>query len=138
MIVPTDTGSGGLLLRTAAGWLFMDPFTRDVRPASAAEANEAIERNPALRARRELISSPGFQSVRAFVGTGPDGRTWPITDVIPTDDPARFWVASAGAGLTLLDLDEDGPIPLTMSHVAARQEVRALVEALKLPAGLLS
>jgi len=29
-------------------------------------------------------------------------------------------------GLTLLDLKKDGPIPLTMSHVAARQEVREM------------
>ena len=36
-------------------------------------------------------------------------------------------------GLTLLDLDKDGPIPLTMSHVAARQEVRELLKALNLP-----
>jgi len=36
-------------------------------------------------------------------------------------------------GLTLLDLKEDGPIPLTMSHVAARQEVRDMVKALNLP-----
>jgi chromosome partitioning protein len=36
-------------------------------------------------------------------------------------------------GLTLLDLKEDGPIPLTMSHVAARQEVRDLVKSLNLP-----
>lgn len=38
------------------------------------------------------------------------------------------------AGLTVLDLREDGTgVPLTMSHVAARQEVRQLVEALWLP-----
>ena len=103
MIVPDASGSGGLLLRTAGGWLRMDTFTHEVRAASAAEANQAIERNPDLRARRELIASPGFQSVQAFVGTGPDGRTWPITDVMPTDDPARFWIASAGGGLSLLD-----------------------------------
>ncbi|HUF56064.1 MAG TPA: division plane positioning ATPase MipZ [Thermohalobaculum sp.] len=36
-------------------------------------------------------------------------------------------------GLTLLDLRQDGPITLTMSHVAARQEVRDLVKALDLP-----
>ncbi|HUF87699.1 MAG TPA: division plane positioning ATPase MipZ [Thermohalobaculum sp.] len=36
-------------------------------------------------------------------------------------------------GLTLLDLEEDGPIELTMSHVAARQEVRELMRALNLP-----
>jgi chromosome partitioning protein len=36
-------------------------------------------------------------------------------------------------GLTLLDLKQDGPITLTMSHVAARQEVRDLVKALDLP-----
>ena len=36
-------------------------------------------------------------------------------------------------GLTLLDLKEDGPIRLTMSHVAARQEVRDMVKALNLP-----
>ncbi|MHA1529934.1 MAG: division plane positioning ATPase MipZ [Alphaproteobacteria bacterium] len=36
-------------------------------------------------------------------------------------------------GLTLLDLKKDGPIPLTMSHVAARQEVRDLMKALNLP-----
>ena len=103
MIVPVESGSGGLLLRTAGGWMQLDTFTGEVRAASAAEANEAIERNPALRARRELIASPGFQSVQAFVGTGPDGRAWPITDVMPTDDPARFWIASGGGGLSLLD-----------------------------------
>ncbi len=103
MIVSDESGSGGLLLRTAGGWLHLDTFTGEVRTASAAEANEAIERNPALRARRELIASPGFQSVQAFIGTGPDGRAWPITDVMPTDDPARFWIASAGGGLSLLD-----------------------------------
>ncbi|MEM0987585.1 MAG: division plane positioning ATPase MipZ [Pseudomonadota bacterium] len=36
-------------------------------------------------------------------------------------------------GLTLLDLKQDGPIPLTLSHVAARQELRDMVRALDLP-----
>jgi chromosome partitioning protein len=36
-------------------------------------------------------------------------------------------------GLTLLDLEKGGPIEMTMSHVAARQEVRDLVKALNLP-----
>lgn len=37
-------------------------------------------------------------------------------------------------GLTLLDLTEDGStIPFTMSHVAARQELRDLIIVLKLP-----
>jgi len=36
-------------------------------------------------------------------------------------------------GLTLLDLKQDGPITITMSHVAARQEVRDMVKALSLP-----
>jgi len=38
-------------------------------------------------------------------------------------------------GLTLLDLREPGTgVELTMSHIAARNEVRALLEALRLPA----
>jgi len=38
-------------------------------------------------------------------------------------------------GLTLLDLRENGlDVPLTMSHVAARQEVRSLIDTLNLPA----
>jgi chromosome partitioning protein len=38
-------------------------------------------------------------------------------------------------GLTMLDLPMPGvPVPLTMSHVSARQEVRELVASLKLPA----
>ena len=36
-------------------------------------------------------------------------------------------------GLTLLDLRQDGPVALTMSHVAARQEVREMMKALDLP-----
>jgi chromosome partitioning protein len=36
-------------------------------------------------------------------------------------------------GLTLLDLKEGGQIALTLSHVAARQEVREMVRALGLP-----
>ena len=38
-------------------------------------------------------------------------------------------------GLTLLDVAEGGAVPLTMSHVAARQEVRDLLRALHLPGG---
>ena len=37
------------------------------------------------------------------------------------------------SGLTLLDLEADGPIKMTMSHVAARQEVRDMLRALNLP-----
>jgi chromosome partitioning protein len=38
------------------------------------------------------------------------------------------------SGLTLLDLKEPGAgVELSMSHVAARNEVRALIAALKLP-----
>jgi chromosome partitioning protein len=36
------------------------------------------------------------------------------------------------SGLTLLDIEEGGPVPMTMSHVAARQEVRDLLKALNL------
>ena len=36
-------------------------------------------------------------------------------------------------GLTLLDLKQDGPITMTMSHVAARQELRDMIRALNLP-----
>ncbi len=36
-------------------------------------------------------------------------------------------------GLTLLDLKQDGPIAITMSHVAARQEVREMMRSLNLP-----
>ena len=40
-------------------------------------------------------------------------------------------------GLTLLDLREDGTgVALNMSHVAARQEVRALLQAIALRAGV--
>jgi chromosome partitioning protein len=39
------------------------------------------------------------------------------------------------SGLTLMDMGSTtGGVPLTLSHVAARQEVRALVEALGLTA----
>lgn len=37
-------------------------------------------------------------------------------------------------GLTLLDMDQQGAMAMNMSHVAARQELRNLVNALKLPA----
>ncbi|MCL5777911.1 division plane positioning ATPase MipZ [Limibaculum sp. FT325] len=36
-------------------------------------------------------------------------------------------------GLTLLDLKQGGAISITMSHIAARQEVRDMVKALELP-----
>jgi hypothetical protein len=101
-IVP-DGSAGGLFLRTPGGWLHFDTFTRTTRPASLSEVNDAIERNPDLRARRELITSPGFESVQAFLGTGPDGRRWPITDVVVSGDPGRFWIGAAGGGLSLLD-----------------------------------
>lgn len=38
-------------------------------------------------------------------------------------------------GLTLLDLKEGGEIKMTLSHVAARQEMRDMVKALELPLG---
>jgi hypothetical protein len=102
-IIPDASMAGGLYLRTPDGWLYLDTFTRMPRQASRSEVDDAIARNPDLRARRELISSPGFESVRAFIGAGPDGQRWPISDVMPSGDPARFWIASAGAGLSLLD-----------------------------------
>lgn len=37
------------------------------------------------------------------------------------------------SGLTLLDLKKNGPVTMTMSHVAARQEVREMIKALNLP-----
>ena len=36
-------------------------------------------------------------------------------------------------GLTLMDLREDGPVAMTLSHVAARQELRDMIKALTLP-----
>ncbi len=102
-IVPDGSAGGGLFLRTPGGWLHFDTFSRTTRPASLTEVNDAIQRNPAERARRELISSPGFESVQAFLGTGPDGRRWPITDVVASGDPGRFWIGAAGGGLSLLD-----------------------------------
>ena len=36
-------------------------------------------------------------------------------------------------GLTLMDLREDGPIAMTLSHIAARQELRDMIRALSLP-----
>ncbi|HET7410099.1 MAG TPA: division plane positioning ATPase MipZ, partial [Paracoccaceae bacterium] len=36
-------------------------------------------------------------------------------------------------GLTLMDLKEGGQITMTLSHVAARQEVREMIKALALP-----
>jgi hypothetical protein len=102
-IVPDESAGGGLYLRTPDGWLHFDTFSRRSRPASLSEVNGAIERNPDERSRRELITSPGFESVQSFLGTGPDGRRWPITDVVPSGDPGRFWIGAAGGGLSLLD-----------------------------------
>ncbi len=101
-LVPDDL-SGTLLADTDAGWLRLDPFSRRLERATPAEAAAAIDRNPDLRARRDLLASPGFSSVRAFLGEGPYGRTYDVTDVIPADDPARFWVGTAGGGLALYD-----------------------------------
>jgi ligand-binding sensor domain-containing protein len=101
-LIPDDV-SGTLLLATDSGWLRLDPFSRRIERASPAEAAEAIDRNPDLRARRDLIASPGFASVQAFLGEGPYGRSYDVTDVIPSDDPARFWVGTAGGGLALYD-----------------------------------
>ncbi len=36
-------------------------------------------------------------------------------------------------GLTLLDIKQEGTVPMTISHVAARQELRDMLKALKLP-----
>jgi chromosome partitioning protein len=38
------------------------------------------------------------------------------------------------SGLTLLDLKQGGIVNLTLSHIAARQEVREMVKSLHLPA----
>lgn len=101
-LVPDDL-TGTLLLDAESGWLRLDPFSRRLDRVSPSEAAEAIERNPDLRARRELLASPGFSSVRPFLGEGPYGRTYDVTDVMPSDDPARFWVGTAGGGLALFD-----------------------------------
>jgi hypothetical protein len=102
-LVPDASPEGGLLLGTDAGWFRLDPFSRLLARASREQAAEAVDRNPDLRARRDLIASPGFESVRTFLGSGPDGRNYDVTDLIPADDPARFWIATAGGGLVLFD-----------------------------------
>ncbi|MEN8143383.1 MAG: hypothetical protein ABFS14_00390 [Gemmatimonadota bacterium] len=101
-VVPEAVGSD-LLLQFRTGWIRYDAFSRRSLPASAREAAAAIESRPDLRRRQELLRDPGFQSVSAFLPRSPGGRRFAITDVMPTRDPALFWVATDGAAVLEYD-----------------------------------
>ncbi|MDT8435184.1 MAG: hypothetical protein RRA92_00385 [Gemmatimonadota bacterium] len=112
-LVSDEGPEPSLLLRGAEGWRRLDPFSRRVRRATAAEAAAAVERSADLRARRDLLRDAGFASQRAFIGTGPDGERYEITDVMPSDDPTKYWVGTAGGGLVLYDTSfrDARPVP---------------------------
>lgn len=95
-IVPGGFGDSDLFIRTNRGWLRFATFSGRTSPASASEVQAAIERNPDLRRRAELLRDTGFGVLAGFLGQTPDGRRFAVTDVMPAWEGSLFWVATAG------------------------------------------
>ncbi len=95
-IVPGDFADSDLFIRTSRGWFRFATFSGRTSPASASEVRAAIERNPDLRRREELLRDTGFGVLSGFLGRTPDGRRFSVTDVMPAWEGSLFWVATAG------------------------------------------
>lgn len=102
-IVPAVDDASRLYARGASQWQAVDPFSRDVRPVSAAEVQRSIEADFDLRARAELLRDPRFDAARPFLGRR-GSRRYEVTDVMPAAGTAGgFWVATYGGFLELYD-----------------------------------
>lgn len=95
-IVPGAFADSDLFVRTNRGWLRFATFSGRTSPATAAEVRAAVDRNPDLRRREELLRDTGFGVLAGFLGQTPDGRRFSVTDVMPAWEGSMFWVATAG------------------------------------------
>jgi len=101
-IVPSADDSSDLLVRTGVGWFRLDPFSRQMTRSDAVAVDRAVSADFELRERRELLSSPRFETARPFLAArGP--TYYEITDVMPATDLGQFWISSYGGFLFLYD-----------------------------------
>jgi ligand-binding sensor domain-containing protein len=102
IVAPADDPSH-LFLRRGDGWFALDPFTRDVVPASTADVQQAVQRDFDLRARGELLSDVRWEAHSALLGRRGSAR-YDVTDVMPaTGAGGQFWVATYGGFLERYD-----------------------------------
>jgi len=102
IVAPPDDPSN-LYLRRADGWVALDPFSRAVEAASAAEVRQSIERDFDLRARSELLADVRWESHLPRLGRRGTDR-YDVTDVMPAaGGGGQFWVATYGGFLEKYD-----------------------------------
>ncbi len=102
IVAPPDDPSR-LYLRRSDGWFALDPFSRGIEPASAAEVRQSIERDFDLRARSELLADIRWESHLPLLGRRGSDR-YDVTDVMPAaGGGGRFWVATYGGFLEEYD-----------------------------------
>ena len=102
-IVAAADDPSHLLLRRGDGWFALDPFTRDLAPASTEDVRRAVERDFDLRARSELLSDVRWEAHVGLLGRRGSDR-YEVTDVMPAAGAGgQFWVATYGGFLEKYD-----------------------------------
>lgn len=101
-IVPAAGGTSELYVLQGSEWVSVDPFSRAIDRVGLGVVREAIARDFDLSRRSELLQDLRFDAARAFLGRRGPAR-YEVTDVMPSNSPGRFWVATYGGFLEIYD-----------------------------------
>jgi len=117
-IVPADRSGRDLYVLADRGWLRLDTFSRRLSPASPDEVRSARDADPTLRARDELLTDPGFQSVSSFIGKA-GAQPVRVMDVMPSRALNTYWVGTDGGFVYQYDHMMRDWRPLTFGPLGA-------------------
>ena len=99
--IVSDPSTGEVFVATRAGWMRLGRgslFPEPVPPNAVPDPSGDL--SPEAKLRR---LDPFFEAIRGTLTLDERLRRWPITDVEPADQPARFWVATRGGNLLYYD-----------------------------------
>lgn len=94
-IIPADRVGRDLFVLTDRGWMRLDTFSRRLSPASPEQVRAARDADATLRAREELVTDPGFQTVSSFIGKA-GSQPVRVTDVMPSRVLNTYWIGTDG------------------------------------------
>lgn len=103
-IVPGGDGYGaGVYLAVPGGWYRLDRGALIPEPVMPGELPAGLRTAAGDPMERIGRRDPFFEAFRGTLSTDHRLRRWPITDVVPADQPSRYWVATDGGNLFLFD-----------------------------------
>ncbi len=103
-LLPAVGSSGELFAQMRGTWWRVDTFSRAVSRADERQVAAAVDRNPDLRRRREIIEEPAFRDIVPLLARRFGHRALRITDVMPASRPMHYWVGTDSGFLILYDL----------------------------------